>query len=80
MLVLLDIIMPEKDGIETLREILALDQDARVITFSSREGAGEHSETAMILGAVASLRKPFSVTDLFHAIQSHPSKVIPGSR
>ena len=33
-LVLLGMIMPEKDGIVTLREILAIDPEAVVLTFS----------------------------------------------
>lgn len=68
-LVLLDIIMPEKDGIETLREILALGPDAKVITFSGRAGAAVHNETAEILGAVASFRKLFAVRDILTAVR-----------
>ena len=62
-------IMPEKDGIETIREILKIDPGARVITLSGKPGAGEHNGAAEILGAVASLRKPFMVDDLLRAVR-----------
>jgi CheY-like chemotaxis protein len=68
-LVLLDIIMPEKDGIEALREILQRDPEARVITISGRDGAQVHNEAAEILGAVASFEKPFRAEDLLEAVR-----------
>jgi two-component system KDP operon response regulator KdpE len=63
-LVLLDIIMPEKDGIETLRDILEIAPGALVITLSGKPGAGEHNRAAQILGAVPTLQKPFPVGEV----------------
>jgi hypothetical protein len=48
-------IMPEKHGIETLREIVEITLDARISTLSGKRGAGEHNGAAQIMGAVASL-------------------------
>jgi len=66
--VLLDMIMPEKDGIETLREILRRQPGARVITFSGRAGASDHNDAAAVLGAKRGFMKPFRIEDLLHEI------------
>ena len=39
-LVLVDIVMPEKDGIETVKEILAIDPAAVIFTMSGEDGGG----------------------------------------
>jgi DNA-binding response OmpR family regulator len=70
-LVLLDIIMPEQDGIETLREILRRRRDATVFTFSGRAGASDQNEAALLLGARRGFTKPFRVSDLLDAIRPH---------
>lgn len=71
-LVLLDILMPRKDGIETLAEIRRRWPSMKVISMS---GGGYYCdprltlETSVRLGAVKGLEKPFSVDDLNSAIQ-----------
>ena len=54
----LDIVMPEKDGIQALREIRALDPGARVVMCSA---LGQESQTgaAAQAGAKAFIVKPF---------------------
>jgi len=47
-LVLLDIVMPEKDGIETVKEILAIDPAAVIFTMSGQDS--DYQETARMLG------------------------------
>jgi CheY-like chemotaxis protein len=69
-LVLTDIIMPERDGIEA---ILALRRRAPHIPVIAMSGGGrvdanDYLTTARHLGAVATLAKPFSTTDLTTAI------------
>ena len=74
-LVVLDIFMPEKDGIEVLRERhnLGLATNPPVLAIS---GGGENGTAnlgltaARALGASAILYKPFSSADLTRAIQS----------
>ncbi|MBQ7569044.1 response regulator [bacterium] len=57
-LVLLDILMPEQDGIETLRQILDLDSDARVVMVTSLGmGMQDYLEQALDLGAVGYITK-----------------------
>ena len=54
----IDLVMPEYDGIYALREIMALDQDAKVIVVSA---IGQKSvlQDAFKLGAVDFIVKPF---------------------
>lgn len=61
-LVILDLFMPEKDGIETIVELRALSPGIRVIAMS---GGGEKKRLdvlghARLLGAVLTIEKPFS--------------------
>jgi two-component system, NtrC family, response regulator AtoC len=67
-LVLMDILMPCKDGLETLREMRTLRPDLPVIMLS---GASSSSNivTAMKSGAVDFLSKPLSHDDLRKAIE-----------
>jgi len=62
-LVLLDIVMPEQGGQETLKQVLAADPGARVGMISS---LADHEVVAacMALGAKSYLKKPFSKQDL----------------
>jgi CheY-like chemotaxis protein len=65
-LIITDIIMPEKEGIETIREILSEQPAARIIAVS---GGGRHAnmdflEAAKKLGAMEILEKPFEPDEL----------------
>ena len=65
-----DIFMPDKDGIETILELRERENKAPIIAIS---GGGElapadYLETAKRLGAAATLRKPFSRDVLLGAI------------
>ncbi|HET6371967.1 MAG TPA: response regulator [Candidatus Polarisedimenticolia bacterium] len=68
-LALVDMIMPEKDGIETVKEILEFDPDAVIFTFSGKDAGGDHQETARILGAKKGFQKPLRVEVLLAAIR-----------
>jgi len=70
-LVLVDIVMPEKDGIETVREILAIDTDAVIFTMTGKDGAEDHNEVASMLGARRGFRKPIRIDDLLAGIRLH---------
>ena len=69
-LVLVDIVMPEKDGIETVREILAIDPAAVIFTMTGKDGAEDHNEVARMLGAKRGFRKPLSVQSILSAIRA----------
>ena len=61
-LVITDILMPEKDGLEVILDIKKMDKNAKIIAISGggRIGAKDHLYVAMRLGANSTLTKPFS--------------------
>ena len=67
--VLLDLVMPRKDGFETLREIRRLDNDLPIIIISGASAPMNVVE-AMKSGATDFLGKPISPEDLRHALKS----------
>jgi len=69
--VLLDMFMPDKDGLETLRDLLQLDPNIRVIAMT---GGGTFKNVgilkpAMLLGARRLLFKPVTLSELRVAIE-----------
>lgn len=64
-LVLLDITMPEMDGIETLRQIRALDRKIPVIMVTGTSDVSAAGK-ALAQGALAYIPKPFDFTYLDH--------------
>ena len=71
-LVIVDIWMPEMDGLETLMEIRRNTPEAKVIVMSGGGGGMEPTrqlKRAKELGAVATLTKPFPLSDLLQAVQ-----------
>ena len=70
--VITDIIMPDKEGVETIIELRRRWPDIRVIAISGggRVDAGEFLELARRFGAHDTLRKPFKRADLLNAVAS----------
>lgn len=62
-LVLLDVVMPEKDGIETLKTLRENNPNIRVIMVSSLGTEAKVTE-ALGLGATAFIQKPFDEDEL----------------
>ncbi|MGM9999561.1 MAG: response regulator [Candidatus Bruticola sp.] len=58
-LVTLDILMPEQDGIETLKQLFDVDPNAKVIMVTAL-GMEDYIKQAMELGACGFIIKPFS--------------------
>jgi len=67
-IVLLDIVMPEQGGPETLRQILAIDPTATVAMISSLAGDDVVNECAR-LGARSYLKKPFTKDGLLELLR-----------
>lgn len=67
-LILTDIIMPEMEGIETIREIKELLPEIKIIAMSGggRIGPVPYLEMARDLGADHSLKKPIDQSELIH--------------
>jgi two-component system, chemotaxis family, chemotaxis protein CheY len=61
---MLDIVMPEMDGLSALRVIRSIDADAPVIVLSSMAGVGGQVAKALQLGASAVLTKPYVKEEL----------------
>src|ERR1700740_3220353 len=62
-LIILDVLMPELNGIDTLRELLQLDRSLNIIMLSCSNEVGRVVE-AIRIGAHDYLTKPFEKTDL----------------
>ncbi len=60
-LVITDILMPEKDGIETIHDLRLLDPSVPIIAMSGSRGTGDMNflEAARKLGANSTIAKPF---------------------
>lgn len=71
-LVITDLIMPEKEGIETIAEIRRTNKDMPILAISGggRIGPGDYLETARYLGADATLAKPFARQELLRTVDS----------
>lgn len=69
-LVITDLIMPEKEGIETIIELRRLQPDLRIIAVSGGPTAPmqQSNLAAAHLGAMATLAKPFTVETLAETV------------
>ncbi|MEW6218391.1 MAG: response regulator [Thermodesulfobacteriota bacterium] len=72
-LVIVDLIMPRKDGLNTIVDILEASPNTGVIAISGGGqaiGAGRYLRLAQELGAVHVLSKPLDMLELFGAIDA----------
>ncbi len=70
-LVITDIFMPEKDGLELIREIMAHNPGLKVIAISGggKNRAPLYLEMAKKLGACRTLDKPFELKELLKVVE-----------
>ncbi len=68
-LVMMDIYMPEKNGIEATRELIALDPKARIIICSG-VGYDDDLNAAVAAGAAAAIYKPFYDEEVLEIVNS----------
>jgi DNA-binding NtrC family response regulator len=70
-LVITDIIMPEKEGLETIREMKRMQPGLKIIAMSGggKISADNYLETAKIFGASKILEKPFTQQKMVSAVQ-----------
>lgn len=70
-LVITDIIMPNREGIETIIELKRKDKEVKIIAISGggRIDAKDNLHSAKLLGATLTLTKPFDNTKLIEAVQ-----------
>lgn len=69
-LVLTDIIMPDKEGLETIQELLEICPGMKIIAMSGggKFGPDSYLPLAQKLGAKATLQKPFMREELINTI------------
>lgn len=67
-LIFMDIIMPDKDGIEALKEIMEMNPNAKVVMASS-VGTNEHLKKAIENGAYDFIQKPISLESITNLIE-----------
>lgn len=70
-LIITDLIMPEKDGIETIQELKKDFPDINIIAISGggRLGPQDYLHLAKMLGAKRTLTKPIELPDLIKTIE-----------
>lgn len=61
-LILTDIFMPFRDGLDLIREVRKLDPNIKIIAMTGRFGEGhtDYLKAAQLIGAAATLQKPFT--------------------
>ena len=69
-LVITDIFMPEKEGLETIRELLQKKPPMKIIAISGGGSVGpqEYLDIALKFGIAKTLAKPFSKEELLAAV------------
>lgn len=70
-LVLTDIIMPDKEGLETIQELLEMHPGLKIVAMSGggKFGPDSYLPLAQKLGAKATLQKPFMREELINTIR-----------
>lgn len=80
--VVTDIIMPQKEGIETIRELRLIDPNVRIVAVSGG-GRTQNMDFLVIagkLGATETLAKPFRKEELLACVEGRPlPKKVPAS-
>jgi DNA-binding response OmpR family regulator len=69
-LILVDIFMPEMDGLELIPLLRKMRPANKIIAISGRSGPMNHLVTAYYLGAHATLKKPLNLQELLLAVSS----------
>jgi two-component system chemotaxis response regulator CheY len=68
-LVFLDIVMPDKNGIEALQEMREVKKDVKIIMLSS-SGTKSHLKAAMEAGASDFIQKPWEKSQIEHILKN----------
>jgi DNA-binding response OmpR family regulator len=78
-LIITDIVMPEKDGLEAIPLIRKMNKTVPIIAMSGggRDGPDLYLQMALALGADCALQKPFEKEQLLSTVRTCLSKTIP---
>lgn len=71
-LLICDIVMPNMEGLETIKTIRSKNQDLKIIAITGKifSNSFDTLEAAKIFGADATLKKPFENEDLLKAVKN----------
>lgn len=71
-LIITDIFMPYRDGLDLIREATKLYPGIKIIAMTSHHGDGytNYLKAAELIGAVAQLRKPLTAQDLIGTVEN----------
>ena len=71
-LVVTDIIMPEKEGMETILELKKIDPSVKIIVVSGggRSVPQDYLNIAEYFGAIKSFRKPFNLNEFVNTVDN----------
>jgi two-component system response regulator (stage 0 sporulation protein F) len=73
-LVLMDILMPGTDGLETTLQLTREYLDAKVIAMTGAQGDRNFLDVAKLFGARRVFEKPFDLAKLVHAVNEELAK------
>ncbi len=68
-IILTDMIMPEREGVETIMEVKIIHPEIKIIAMSGAMRRETYLQIADGLGADATLSKPFKKQEMFDAIE-----------
>lgn len=68
-IVIMDVYMPGKNGIDATREMIALDKNANVLT-SSASDCPSDTQAVLKVGAKAIVKKPFEPREIYDCIKT----------
>lgn len=74
-LLVTDIYMPGADGIQIIRECRRLRPSTKIVAMSARDGHWNMLDTARVMGANATIAKPFAQDDFLRQIDALLSAV-----
>ena len=71
-LIILDIIMPNKEGLETLMEVKAINSDIKIMAITGKTYITGYDNlfAAKAFGADSTLRKPFNIDSLIETVEN----------
>lgn len=67
-LVIMDLVMPEQEGVETIQALRRAYPDIKIVAMSGAFG-GQFLKTAALLGARATLAKPVAPTEILRVVR-----------
>jgi CheY-like chemotaxis protein len=68
-LVITDLLMPDKDGLEVTMALHRESTTVKIIALTGGSGQRDFLEVAKILGAHRTMKKPVTITELLQAVQ-----------